>query len=206
LAASVIWRVPLYSNFRQVLFAVPPIFLIAALGIDLVWSRLRAPWLKALLVIVLLLPGLAAIARLRPYEYIYYNSLVGGEGGAVGEFPHDYWCASYREAMVYVNAHAPAGARVAVSEPFGAAATFARPDLRVAPRTDDSQAAYVLRCNNRGDLTLRNLEEFPVAFAVVRSGVVLSVVLRPETAPAGSSRELGPALFVGRPVDGGGGT
>jgi hypothetical protein len=33
-----------------------------------------------------------------------------------------------------------------------------------------------LRCNNREEFTLQNLEELPVAHVVARSGVVLSVV------------------------------
>jgi hypothetical protein len=185
LAASVILRMPVYSNFRQVLFALPPLFLVAAIGIDLVWSRLPRPWWRAALVTALLLPGLAAIVRLRPYEYVYYNSFVGGEKGAEGRFPHDYWCTSYREAMAYVNGHAAPGSEVAVSEPLGAAATFARPDLTLVRRSEASRPTFVLRCNDRGDLTLRNLEEFPAALIVARSGVVLSVVLEPASEPAG---------------------
>jgi len=171
-AASLFFRVPLYSNFRQVLFSLPPLFLLAGIGIDLLWNRARGLLPKAALVIAILLPGLAGIGRLRPYEYIYYNSLVGGENGAEGKFAHDYWCTSYREAMAFVNLHAPVGARVAISEQFAVAAPFARPDLVPVRGRNDPRAYYVLRCNNRGDLTLRNLQGFPLAFAVTRSGVV----------------------------------
>lgn len=41
--------------------------------------------------------------RLHPYEYIYYNSLVGGLPGANGKYETDYWGAGYREAVYWFN-------------------------------------------------------------------------------------------------------
>jgi hypothetical protein len=189
-AASLFFRVPLYSNFRQVLFALPPLFLLAGIGIDLLWNRVRGLPLRVALVIAILVPGLAGINRLRPYEYVYYNSLIGGEKGAEGEFAHDYWCTSYREAMAFINAEAPVGARLAIAEPAAVAATFARPDLRQVRSGENLPATYILRCNNRGAVTLRNLEGLPVAFTVTRSGIVLSVVLQPDAGSQESPQAL----------------
>jgi hypothetical protein len=86
--------------------------------------------------------------------------------------------------MTYVDARAPTGGRVAIAEPFEVASPFARPDLQLVRSRADPQAVYLLRCNNQGDFTSRNLGEFPDAFAVTRSGVILSVVL-----PQGISAE-----------------
>jgi hypothetical protein len=178
LASSVVLGVGLYSNFRQVFFMLPPLFLVAGLGIELVWGWLRRPLWRTVLAAVVLLPSLLAIARLRPYEYIYYNALVGGVKGAESRFTHDYWCTSSRESMAFVNAVAPPGARVAVAEPYDVAAPFARSDLDLARTRIDPTAMYLLLCNNRGAFTLENLADFPVAFTVTRDGVVLGVVLR----------------------------
>ena len=200
--ASVVGRVPLYSNFRQVLFALPPLFLLAGLAIDFGWLRWRSPFVRSALAALILLPGVVAIVQLRPYEYIYYNSLTGGVKGAEGLYEHDYWCTSYREAMAYVNARAAEGARVAIAEPYDAAAGFARRDLVLVRSSRDAQAAYALRCNNRGDLTLHNLEGFPVGYVVARKGVVLSVVFeanRPSL-PAEPRRSLSRARSLGRAV------
>lgn len=182
--ASIGLRWPLYGNFRHVLFALPPLFLLAGFGIEYLWGKARIPLLKVGLAAIVVGPGIAGIIRLQPYEYIYYNVIVGGVKGVEGLFPHDYWCTSYRDAIEYVNANAPFGARVAISEPFDVAAPFARPDLDLVRTPDDPDALYSLRCNDRGGLTLRNLEGYPVAYTVSRSGVVLSVVFQREVRPA----------------------
>ena len=35
---------------------------------------------------------------LHPYEYVYFNQLIGGNRGAEERFETDYWAISYREA------------------------------------------------------------------------------------------------------------
>ena len=37
---------------------------------------------------------------LHPYEYVYFNQLIGGTRGAEERFETDYWATSYREAAV----------------------------------------------------------------------------------------------------------
>jgi 4-amino-4-deoxy-L-arabinose transferase-like glycosyltransferase len=176
---SVVFRLPLYDNFRQVLFALPPLFLIAGLAIDRAWSLARLPIARIALTGLLLSPGLAGIMELRPYEYVYYNQLIGGTNGAAGLFPHDYWCTSSREAMEWVNEAAPKGVRVAIYGPFDVAATFARPDLELAPSPPRRyRADYVLLCYSQSAVRARDLVKLPIAFVVMRSEVVLSIVLR----------------------------
>jgi hypothetical protein len=111
----------------------------------------RRGW-KGLVVAAVLVPGVISIWRLHPYEYVYYNSLVGGVRGAAGRFEMDYWCTSYREAMQYVNDVAPAGARVAVHWFPSLASPYARRDLAVYGANSDadfqrSQPDYVLSCS-----------------------------------------------------------
>ncbi len=59
------------------------------------------------MVLIAMAPGLIGIISLHPYEYIYYNEIVGGVDGAAGHYYADYWCTSFREAMKYVNQVAP---------------------------------------------------------------------------------------------------
>ena len=40
--------------------------------------------------------------HLHPYEYIYFNELVGGLRGAQNLFETDYWGATYKEGAKYV--------------------------------------------------------------------------------------------------------
>jgi hypothetical protein len=179
--ASVFLRVPLYSGFRQVFFALPPLFLMAGVGLEFLWQKVENRFMRVVLVLAILAPGLAGIGGLRPYEYIYYNAFIRGVRGAEGLFVHDYWCTSYREAMAVLNSTAEQGARIAIAEPFDIAAPFARSDLQLVRSRNDPQADYRLRCNNQGDLTSENLLEFQEAVAVSRQGVPLSVILRQAT-------------------------
>jgi hypothetical protein len=78
---------------------------------------------------IVLAPGVVGIVRLHPYEYVYYNELVGGVRGAYGQFELDYWCTSYREAVQAVNRIAPPAAKVAIWGPHSAAEPFLREDL-----------------------------------------------------------------------------
>ena len=41
--------------------------------------------------------------QLHPYEYIYYNSLVGDLKGAYGKYETDYWGLGYKEAVIWFN-------------------------------------------------------------------------------------------------------
>jgi hypothetical protein len=130
-AAVMVFHRPLYGNTRQVLFMMPPIFLLAGLALERILRVLRSGALQAGIILLVIAPGIIGIARLHPYEYIYYNTLVGGTEGAVGRFELDFWCTSYREAAEYVNRVAEQGAHIAVWGPDAAFNTFARRDLDV---------------------------------------------------------------------------
>lgn len=180
----VLARPSIYGNFRQFLFILPPLFLLAGLAIDLLFSRVRHWPLRVVLAALLLAPGLLGIARLHPYEYVYYNSLVGGTRGAVDRFQLDNWCTSYRAAMEYVNQHAPAGAVVAVGEPVESARTFARPDLRVVQAPAHGQPDFALICDEQ--LRMDNFyPDMSTVQAISADGVALAEVKRTaERAPA----------------------
>jgi hypothetical protein len=144
-----------------------------------------------LLSAAIILPGLWAIARLHPYEYGYFNEVVGGVRGSYGRFIPDYWCTSFREAMQYVNTHAPPSAGIAVTGPLASASAFARVDLRVR---DDAEMATgsdfepwaILACN----LETVNPDYYPdapVLWTVERDGTPLAVVKRLGTTDAQES-------------------
>lgn len=92
----------MYNEMRHFLFLLPPLAILAGVGGDLVWGYLqrRAPIQRvAVLLMVVIYLGLhvATLVRLHPYEYIYYNPLVGGVKGAEKRFELDYWSTSQRE-------------------------------------------------------------------------------------------------------------
>ncbi|HLO33276.1 MAG TPA: hypothetical protein VK249_29280 [Anaerolineales bacterium] len=138
-------RTPLYHNFRQALFVIPPMFIFAAFTLELVFSKLSPSWAKALLIAAIALPGVYANIKLYPYEYVYYNSLVGGPAGVSNRYELDYWRISLREAAIKLNELAPRGAKVIVARSPGLFNNYARPDLvvdRVIDNTNDLNGGY----------------------------------------------------------------
>ena len=101
---TMIARPTVYNGMRHFLFVIPPLAVLAAGGIELILRglagrrRARATRTLAIAGALGLAIPIAAMARLHPYEYIYYNLLVGGVPGAVGRFELDYWGASLTEA------------------------------------------------------------------------------------------------------------
>ena len=143
---QVIQRVPIYDNFRQFLFAMPPIFILAGWALETLRMRIRQNSIRIAIVAFALAPGIVQIVRLHPYQYIYYNNLVGGVRGAEGRYELDYWCTAYREAMGYVNQHATSNAVIQAWGPYEAANAFAREDVKVYP-LDVGSPQYVLGCD-----------------------------------------------------------
>ncbi len=99
----VIGRPEIYNGIRHFLFMVPPLVMLAAMGLDRAygWLRARATLLGhgfALVVVLAASWQTLLITRLHPDEYLYFNSLAGGVRGAAGRFDMDYWGLSLAEA------------------------------------------------------------------------------------------------------------
>jgi len=185
LALTVIWfilpltgfivsRTPLYDNFRQVFFILPPVFLIAGVVFEKVKWR---AWLIALVV----LPGLVGIVRLHPYEYIYYNTFIGGEKGALRRFELDYWGTSYREAADWLNEVAPPDANVWVDGPAHLLDMYLREDLNLYSTYEAERAEhydYVVS-TTRYDLDLESYPDAEIVYRIERGGGLLAVIKQP---------------------------
>ncbi len=97
-------RPAFYNGVRHFFFVLPPLYVLAALGVDRLWretERCRG-WVTACL--IALLAGAAArevvtMIELHPNEYVYFNELVGGTGGAYRKYELDYWSNFVPEAL-----------------------------------------------------------------------------------------------------------
>jgi hypothetical protein len=92
-----------YNGIRHFLFVVPPLAVLAALGLDLPWSWLarldtRLGKLFAGSVAAWMVAQIWVMGQLHPDEYVYYNLLTGGVKGAEGAYELDYWGNSLLEA------------------------------------------------------------------------------------------------------------
>lgn len=171
-----------YNSFRHYLFAIPPLFIFAGVAYEWLLRIFRGGSGKALLTAVILLPGVASIVNLHPYEYIYFNNFIGGVDNAQGVFELDYWCTSYKEVMEYVNREAQLNARVAVWGPVGVARTFARPDLIVMSEEDiGSGPDYAIACDD--SLYYDNYYRgYDIQYEVHKAGAVLGrIKKRPQS-------------------------
>jgi hypothetical protein len=83
----------LYDGIRHLLFIVPPLAALAALG----WTALLGArrdalrWSAALALAVGLAEPVAFSLRNHPHQIVYFNPLLGGPRAAAGRFELDYW-------------------------------------------------------------------------------------------------------------------
>jgi hypothetical protein len=107
---QVICHGPAFTGLRHFLFLIPLLAVLAGISLDRTLAALRTrgrPVLGAGLAIVTacLLSDAVTLVRLHPYEYLVYNSLVGGLDGASRRYDLDYWFGSMPEAINYLEAY-----------------------------------------------------------------------------------------------------
>jgi len=117
LVLTILIRPTMYENFRQFLFIVPPSFVFAAVGVESLFSRVKKNHFRVAFYLLLLIPGLAAGVWLHPYEYVYYNGLVGWTANIDRKFENDYWDTSLCEAAHYLSSVASEGSQIAFTYP-----------------------------------------------------------------------------------------
>jgi hypothetical protein len=96
LTCQIIGRGPSFTGMRHFLFVVPPLAALAGIGVHLGLAYVegfgRVAGAAALAAVLAAFAFDAqALVRLHPYEYLFYNSLVGGLPGAARRYETDYW-------------------------------------------------------------------------------------------------------------------
>lgn len=90
-----------YGGWRHSLFVYPPMIVAAGLGFNGLISLVRNKYVKILflaLPLVMLIKPFIHIIKNHPYEYVYFNELVGGVNGAYKNYEMDYYFHGLREA------------------------------------------------------------------------------------------------------------
>lgn len=171
----------LYDNFRQLIFILPPLFVLAAFGFEQFSIYLSHPVVRNGVWVALLIPGLAAGISLHPYEYVYYNGLVGWTASIDRQYENDYWGTAVCEAGRYLDRTAPPGAVIALTtdelkQIFIDCTTPGRFDIRV-DRTD--RPAFIPDygiTTTRNDDDLDYFRELPVLKTIGRGKTVFAVI------------------------------
>jgi len=182
----VLSRGALYDNARQLLFLWPPLFIMAGIGIEQLMILLKRPALNAALLAVMILPGVLACVQLHPYEYIYYNSLIGGVSGAYRKLELDYWNTSFKESMEYINGNVAQGSTVMIIGNKQAAVQYAKPGLSIVYTNKINTSDYYLLSSTYGNHDLSHCDNAKIIFSVERNGGILSDI---KMIPAGQSCE-----------------
>jgi hypothetical protein len=112
LLCQVIGHGPSFTGMRHFLFVVPPLAALAGIGLDTGLCSIerygRAIAAAALMAVLAAFSfDAAALVQLHPYEYLFYNSLVGGLPGASRRYATDYWVnimpAAVRQLETYLD-------------------------------------------------------------------------------------------------------
>ena len=122
LACEVIFRGPAFTGLRHFLFVIPAIAVLAGIGLDSALTALAARGrLIASAGLAAVTAGLlwnaVTLVRLHPYEYLYYNPVVGGLQGASRRYDLDYWFGSMPEAINQLEAYLRSSAPADTSRP-----------------------------------------------------------------------------------------
>jgi Dolichyl-phosphate-mannose-protein mannosyltransferase len=107
---EVIDRGPAFTGLRHFLFVVPTFAVLAGIGFDWMLDEfaLRRRVLAAgasIAIAAALLWNAAILVALHPYQYLFYNPLVGGLEGASGRYVTDYWVNIIPEAVDDLEAY-----------------------------------------------------------------------------------------------------
>lgn len=178
-------RPPMYDGFRHFLFILPPVFVTCGLGVEAIFQAAKKVgsgsaalnWLRAVVSLVLILPGILGAAQLHPYEYAYYNSLVGGTGGAFRVYETDYWLTCYKEAVEQIQPEGRVNLFVR-REPY-IAARYASANIVVRDyRAEFSQIASgdLVLVNTRTNEDRKTFHDAPIVSEVGRGGATFCVV------------------------------
>ncbi|MEP6896229.1 MAG: hypothetical protein ABI986_11540, partial [Chloroflexota bacterium] len=109
IAYVLIRRPAMYDGFRHFLFILSPVFIFISFAFEFLFEKINRlafvnNWIRAVLLLALIAPGILGIIQLHPYEYTYYNSFVGGTSGAFRNYETDYWLTCYKEAVEELKA------------------------------------------------------------------------------------------------------
>lgn len=168
----------IYNGLRHFLYLVPIIVTVSLLAF---YKLLAVPisskkaFLARLLLIGLIGINLVKItydiATLYPYQYVYFNELIGGLKGAKDKFDLEYWGASYKEAAAWLRAQP--FSNVYSCNVSSAVWYYAQGNYQMVDSSD--KADYIVCDYDNLQLSNFNAEEI---FYVDRSGVKIISVLK----------------------------
>jgi hypothetical protein len=187
-----ITRPALHNGIRHMLWAVPPLFILMAVGFDWIREIVRAhsPNLRVLPPVVLgalIVLQTVNLFVMHPYQYVSFNFLAGERSTVVNRYEGEYWFTSTRhllEALPQVARESGLVSspgtplKVRVSGPLNSAYPFV-PDGWVLVDSFNEADFFVSNTTFRTDL----LAEGEVVYEINRGGIPIGVIKRLKPVP-----------------------
>jgi len=185
LMAYVLLRRPaMYDGFRHFLFILPPVFIFISFAFESLFEKINSlatntNWLRAVLVIAFIAPGVLGIFQLHPYEYAYYNSFVGGTSNVFREYETDYWLTCYKEAVEQLNGITTAPINLFVKREAYVAAPYASANINVRDlrdATDQVQSGDYVLVNTRTNEDRTTFKDAPIVITIKRGEATFCII------------------------------
>ena len=106
LMVFILVRPNVYDGMRHFLFVLPPLAALAGTAAADFLRRCQTMIPREFLlpgIVLLLLSAVPVMARLHPYENVFFNALAGPRETLNERYETDYWFSSYREAARWIN-------------------------------------------------------------------------------------------------------
>jgi hypothetical protein len=180
LVAYVLIRRPsMYDGLRHFLFILPPVFIFIGFAFEFLINHTSISWLRAVLIFILLLPGISGIIQLHPYEYTYYNSFVAGTSGVFRQYEADYWLTCYKEAMQQLDQTVDQPANLYVHREAYIAAYYADKNITVHElrgALDKVKSGDFILVNTRTNEDRRVFKDAPNVLKIGRDNAIFCIV------------------------------
>ena len=101
--ATIIARPAMYNGIRHFVFVLPPLAVAGGLAAAFIAERAAklsraAKSFAGLIFLAGIALPVIGMARLHPYEYVYFNRIAGGVGAAQSSYMLDYWGLAFKQA------------------------------------------------------------------------------------------------------------
>lgn len=171
-------------GLRYIIEIYAPLSIIAAIGLEYAVQKLQLRTFgKTLAVFVVLVYLFFALYRISPYYLDYFNGVVGGAGGVYRNkmFQLGWWGQGIREAGIYIEKHAPSGAKIGIAlSPDHVLPPL--PNQKVTPYNPGEMYDYVIVnyyiVLRAGYDDTQIKQKYDVAYSVIADGAQLVTVYK----------------------------
>ncbi len=178
-AYAILRNPPDFDGMRHFLFILPPIFIIAGFAFELLFEKIQKNWINAVLVVVVLAPGIYSTIKLHPYEYTYYNSLIGGTRGVFRHYETDYWLTCYKQAVKQFNQLETQPVNLYIHREPEVAAPYAASNVKILDERgalNQIKPGDFVLVNTRTNEDQHDFHGDPIVLSVGRAGATFCVI------------------------------